>query len=211
METAKPILLICGCHKYEEYLRAAIKRMTRPEWTVIGIIGGGTSSQFNEESRILVLSCEDTYETLPAKIHAACQWIHTNHPGIPGIFKTDDDMLFDMAALADAVSKNKAIPYWGIMKGMCKQAPVNPARIAARFVDTSLTPIHQTAIYCYGWGYWLSAGVLPHIVAATSVYESSPLEDVCTGYVLNRVNIFPEKINIPYREVPRCPELLTIQ
>jgi hypothetical protein len=206
-----PVLLICGCRKYEEYLHAAIRRMTRPEWTVIGILGGGAVTGFDEVTRVLTLAVPDTYETLPTKIHAACTWIYENHPGIPGIFKTDDDMLFDIPALVAAVATHAAKPYWGIVKGMCHAAPVNPLRIAHRFVDTTLKPSHQSAIYCYGGGYWLSAAVLPIVVAAASTYASSSLEDVCTGFVLNSAKIFPDKIAVPSQEGIRGPQLLALQ
>ena len=209
--SAKPVLLVTGCRKYEEYLHAAIRRMTRPEWEVIGIVGDGTKAVLNNETRILTLAVPDTYEALPTKIHAAFTWIAENRPGIPGVFKTDDDLLFDMNALAKTVQANLAQPYWGVAAGVCKAAPVNPARIAYRFNDTSLKPSHQTAAYCFGWGYWISKDMIPHIVAAATDYQTSYLEDVCTGYVLNQKGVTPVRILIPYKECPRVPGLLAIK
>ena len=163
----KPVLLITGCRKYEDYLRAAIKRMNRDEWTIIGIRGSppsdcsGGSATFDETTRILTLPVSDLYENLPAKMHAAFKWIHEHYPGIPGLFKTDDDMLFDIPALVAAIKTHEALPYWGIAAGMCKGGAVNAGRIASRFEDKTLTPSHQSAIYCFGWGYWLAATSLP--------------------------------------------------
>lgn len=210
MSAPKPILLICGCRKYEEYLHAAIKRMSRPEWDIIGIRGGGSETSFDEATRVLTLDSVDTYEALPAKLHAAYAWIHVNRPGIPGIFKTDDDMLFDIPRLAATVVANTNIDYWGVTYSMCKAAPVNQARIQNRFDDKSLTPTHQTAIYCFGAGYWISKVALPHIVAAGEDYKSSALEDVCTGFVLNRAKILPQKIPVACQEAPRGPQLLAL-
>jgi hypothetical protein len=211
MSTTKPILLICGCRKYEDYLHAAIKRMSRPEWDVIGIRGGGETVSFDEEHRILTLDSVDTYEALPAKLHAAYTWIHVNRPGIPGIFKTDDDMLFDLPALAATVAANTKIPYWGVTYSICQAAPINSVRIMNRFDDKTLTPSHQSAVYCFGAGYWISEVALPHIVAASADYKGSALEDVCTGFVLNRAGIVPQKIPVLCKEVPRVPQLLALQ
>jgi hypothetical protein len=216
--SVKPVLLIAGCRKYEEYLHAAIRRMSRSQWTVIGIrglaIGTDGSDQtavFDASTNILTLPIADTYEALPAKLHAAYKWIYENRPGIPGIFKTDDDMLFDINALVNAVQKHKAIPYWGITASICKSAPVNTGRIELRFADPTLRPTHQSAIYCFGAGYWMAASTLSFIAAATADYAASALEDVCTGYVMNRAKIIPVKIILPYKEFPRCQQLLDLK
>jgi hypothetical protein len=217
--SVKPILLIAGCRKYEEYLHAAIRRMTRSEWTVIGIRGlavgtdgsDHTSAVFDASTNILTLPIADTYEALPAKLHAAYKWIYENHPGIPGIFKTDDDMLFDINKLVSAVQKHKALPYWGITASICKSGPINTGRIESRFADPTLRPIHQSAIYCFGAGYWMAASTLPSIAAATADYAASALEDVCTGYVMNRAGIMPTKIILPHQEFARCKQLLDIK
>ena len=204
----KPVLLICGCRKYERYLNAAIKRMTRDEWDVIGIRGGAMAASFDEESRILALPCIDTYEALPAKLHAAYKWIYENRPGIPGIFKTDEDIMFDLPMLAAAVQQNAALPYWGVTLSLCKAGPVPLERIKNRFDDKTLRPMFQSAVYCFGAGYWLSAEVLPTVCAATDEYAKSALEDVCTGFVLNKGGWGPKKFRIPFAEVPRDKKLL---
>ena len=207
--SGRPVLLICGCRKYEKYLHAAIKRMSRPEWEVIGICGGGIrNANLDETTRILTLPNNDTYEGLPSKLHAAYRWIRENRPGLPGIFKTDDDILFDMPQLAAAVVANAALPYWGVTASICKSAPVPVDRIRLRFDDKTLRPRHQSAVYSFGAGYWLSAEVLPTICAATEEYANSPLEDVCTGYVLNKGGWGPKKFRIAFTEVPRDKKLL---
>ena len=207
--SVKPVLLICGCRKYERYLHAAIKRMSRPEWEVIGIRGGSIRNAYlDEETRILALPCNDTYEALPTKLHAAYVWITENRPGLPGIFKTDEDILFDMPMLAAAVQQNMALPYWGVTASICKSGIVPLDRIQTRFDDKSLRPIFQSAVYSFGAGYWLGAEVLPTICAAGAEYAKSALEDVCTGYVLNKGGWGPKKYRVPFTEVPRDKKLL---
>lgn len=211
--SVKPVLLICGCRKYEKYLHAAIKRMTRDEWEVIGIRGclgdkPTGSASFDEESRILTLPCVDTYEALPTKLHAAYVWIHTNRPGLPGIFKTDEDIMFDLPLLALTLQQNVALPYWGVTLSLCKAGPIPVDRVKNRFDDKTLRPTHQSAVYSFGAGYWLSAEVLPTICAAGDEYAKSMLEDVCTGYVLNKGGWGPKKYRVPFTEVPRDKKLL---
>lgn len=205
----KPVILICGCRKYEKYLHAAIKRMSRPEWEVIGIRGGSIrNANLDEESRVLSLPCNDTYEALPAKLHAAYVWITENRPGLPGIFKTDEDILFDMPMLVAAVKQNVALPYWGVTASICKTGVVPLERIQNRFDNKSLRPMFQSAVYSFGAGYWLGAEVLPTICAAGEEYAKSALEDVCTGYVLNKGGWGPKKYRVPFTEVPRDKKLL---
>jgi len=204
---SNPVVLICGCRKYEEYLHAAIKRMVRPEYEVIGLLGGDKES-FDANTRILTLPVPDTYEALPTKIHAAFAWIHSNRPHTVGVFKTDDDMLFHMDALVSALLANIEKPYWGVAVSTCSEGAISEQRINLRFADTHLRPTHQKAIYCFGWGYWISKAALPILVAAATDYKTSFLEDVCTGFVMNRVGIAPIRTVFPYKEMPRIPELL---
>lgn len=209
----KPVLLVCGCRKYEEFVHAALGRFDRPEWELIGLLGDPTTSvaSFNEAKRILTVPTADTYERLPTKLHAAYSWIFANRPGTPGVFKTDEDLLFDVPTLATTVMANTTTPYWGVTASLCQEAEVNQFRIQNRFEDKTLTPRHQSAAYCFGAGYWLSKEALPHIIAAKDVYDSSCLEDVCTGYVMNRAGWSPQRIQVLFKEVPRTPELLKLR
>ncbi|NCY20381.1 hypothetical protein EBX31_00305 [bacterium] len=202
----RPIILVTGCQKYREYLTPAIRRFTRPEWRTIGIMGGATTTSYDASSGILSLAVSDNYESLPTKIHAAVTWVAREFPTVPGVFKTDDDIVIGdisqlAAAICEAVAANE--PYWGLFVGQCRAAGVNPIRIQHRFEDTSLRPTHQQAIYCYGHGYWLNRDAMAHVSAAEDEYRTSYLEDVCTGYVLNKKRIFPKRAVMPYQEIPR--------
>jgi hypothetical protein len=204
----RPILLICGCRAHEPYLHAAIQRSLRPEWEVIGIIGGDTTT-FNPETHVLQLAAPDTYEGLPTKLHAAYAWLADNRPDAPGVFKTDDDIVFkSFDELVATVTSHAKETYWGLHRHQCRANYVNLARINARFNDTSLRPKHQTADYCFGAGYWLSAAALRIVAAAASDYRTSALEDVCTGHVLNRAGHAPAEIRLVWKEIPRIPALL---
>lgn len=213
----KPVLLITGCRKYFDYLLAAIKRFSVEQtWEVIGIVGGD-QTQFDETTRVLTLSVPDTYEALPRKMFAAFEWIHKHRPGA-GVFKTDDDIVFDVPALAQKVHANKFLCYWGVAVGQCNEARVSTQRIQNRFTEPNnpalklCPPTHQKATYCFGWGYWLSPDTIPLLTdeKAKAEYEKSFLEDVCTGFLLNSHDILPARIRPPFQECARTPELLTL-
>ena len=211
--TGQPIILITGCTKYLTYLQAAIQRFEDNTFAeVIGFIGdpSTTDATFDPETHILTLPVSDIYEALPQKIHAAFSWIARERPN-RGIFKTDDDIVFDVPELAKAIQTNYKESYWGVAVGNCQSGPVNKIRIDLRFNDTMLRPNHQSALYCFGWGYWVSPATISYIVAAGGEYRSSFLEDVCTGYVLNRAGVYPKKLRIPFKEYPRNEELLAIK
>lgn len=211
-DETRPIILICGCKKYQQYLVAAVMRMTRPEWRVVAMLGDPTLTEPQFAGSFLKLPVADTYEALPAKVHAGFSWCAKNFPASPGVFKTDDDILFtDKAMIFDFIMSNTAKPYWGIRVGSCEEGTIPVTRINERFTDTSLRPAHQAANYAFGWGYWLSREVLPVVVAAAETYNGSFLEDVCTGYVMNSIGIEPERLYVPILEFPRIPDYLSVR
>jgi hypothetical protein len=200
----KPVLLICGCKKYEPYLHAAIQRFKHDSWTIIGIIGDSYEINYNINTNILSLPVEDTYEALPSKIHAAISWCNTMVPTIPGIFKTDDDIFIDdLELLKKAIFSNITCEYWGLYTEICASANFTIDRINSRFTNKQLRPTFQSAHYCYGHGYWIGKSAIAAIVSAKDEYIASYSEDVCTGYVLNKVNIYPIRIPVTYKEIHR--------
>jgi hypothetical protein len=192
-------------------LVAAIRRFKRQRgWDVVGLVGGDVT-RFDPDTGILTVAAADTYEALPTKLYAAFTWIMTNRPLTPGIFKTDDDMVFDQAALIDTIYSNLSMPYWGVKVSTCSAGVIDSSRVSARFVDTTLKPTYQAAIYCHGAGYWVSARALSVILASGNEYRSSCIEDVCTGFVLNRAGFVPQRIRVPYKEESRTPDLLLLK
>lgn len=214
MSETRPLVLVTGCVKYRLYLEAALRRFDHPALCLVGFVGDPdgtlTAPEYDPTTRIVRLPVSDIYEALPAKVHAAFSWAATAFPGVPGIWKTDDDIVYaNKDQLVGTIHALVGEPFWGLFVGACRENQVHPWRIQERFADKTLTPRHQQAIYCYGHGYWVSRAALPHIVAAGEIYRASYLEDVCTGYVLNQARILPRRgIRVPYTELPRGPELL---
>ena len=194
----EPILLILGCQKYKASLLRAMERMKNPAYRIIGLVGGVPEITF--EDNILSLAVEDSYEYLPRKIWRAFQWIYQNFPDTVGIFKTDDDLFFaSQQQLADRITANTHIPYWGVHADYCTAAHVDVSRILRSCDNKLLRPKHHTAHYCYGAGYWVSKEAIP-TVCESQEFITAFLEDVTMGYVLNKAGWKPVNIPIPWRE-----------
>jgi hypothetical protein len=208
----KPCILICGCKKYEDYVRAAIQYMKRPEWRVIGITGDPSLSEPSLKEDILTVTVIDTYEYLPLKIYAAIQWCYKMWPTTIGIFKTDDDIrLENLDHLAIGISKYFMIPYWGYCVETTLGGFVSQDRIDTQFINKTVRPTFPAATYCYGHGYWISNNTIPLILNEKELFEiygTIGLEDVVVGHAVNKYNIKPLKINISYKESDRTKELL---
>jgi hypothetical protein len=205
--------LVTGCERYRAFLEAAIRRFTHPAVRVVGFLGDSTgvleAPCFDSSRGVVTLPVSDSYESLPAKVHCALSWASEIFPQVPGIWKTDDDIVCaNKEHLIAAILAYYREPYWGLFVGACDEAPVSETRIQMRFQDKTLQPRHQSAVYCFGHGYWLNREALSYVVASTECYKSSYLEDVCTGYVLNSNGIFPKRCELAYSEMQRGPELL---
>ncbi len=202
--------MICGCQKYLPYLKAAMRRFINPDWQVVGLLGDPSLTEARLDGAILTLPVPDTYEGLPAKVHAGFTWLFTKLPKTMGIFKTDDDIVFpDKASLHTQIMSCMSMPYWGLRVGKCKEDAVRAECIATRFTDKTLQPRHQSAkLYAFGGGYWVGREALPILVAAGNMYRESVLEDVCTGHLLNASGIEPPRLFLPHFEHPRDPEYL---
>lgn len=209
----RPIFLIGGCRKYQEFLTAAAVRMRRDDaWRLVTVVGNGSEAEATFDGTLLTLPVNDNYESLPLKLQTAYTWVYHHFPNSPGIWKTDEDILYDdLKVLHRTLQKNKDKAYWGLVSQKCPAADVEMKRIQGRFEDKTLRPKHQMAHYCFGAGYWLSRQALRHILDAADEYKRSCLEDVCTGYVLNKKGIKPAVISpIQWKEAPRNAALLAL-
>ena len=201
LKSKQYIVLICGCQKYISSLQSAMQRMSNESYTVIGLVGTDTPTHF--DGAILHICADDTYEGLPKKIQAAIRWIYDNMPDVCGIFKTDDDIYFnDHTHLANEIHVHSDKQYWGITKDICNKGFVGAHKIIKASPNFNRLPEYQKATYCWGAGYWISRDSMA-IVSKSDEFEKSFLEDVCMGYVLNSVGIFPCAVDIKYTEKDR--------
>ena len=208
-------ILICGCKKYEAYLRAALQSMKRPGLLVVGLMGNPSleTSAYNDQDGILTVNVPDTYEYLPLKIWTAVEWISRTWPTITGIFKTDDDIrVHDVDLLLETIRQNSATPYWGFVTERVEGGVFRDHVIQTRCCDKTIRPSFPSAHYCYGHGYWIAAASIRVLLAGRDLVQryATSLEDVVTGHVLNQAGIYPVQIRIPYTEQARDASLLSV-
>jgi hypothetical protein len=208
----KPVMLVLGCQKHRVYLEAAVRRFAHPLVEVVGCVGDPTAptAVYDVSAGIVTLPVPDTYQDLPKKVWAALTWCKDTWPNTPGIFKTDDDISVNKKQLIESILRNITQPYWGFVPHSVQAALVHPIRLQMHNLTECAGVTHQSAVYCYGHGYWVSAEGLAAVRAGREDYWNSFLEDVCTGFVLNRAGMYPMQCPIPYKELPRGPELLSL-
>lgn len=219
-----PIVLICGCKKYELSLRNAIERLIDPEWKVLGIMGNETAKEPTFDGKIVTLPVHDSYEYLPEKIVSAMEWCSTQWPEAVGIFKTDDDIVFhDKQELKDTIFRNLSTPYWGTKLYTTNPSLPIPERlthtnlhaidyelcvleqIVANYSDKQLKLPKLEAIFCGGPGYWVSKDMISIVSrkdATYGMYTIGP-EDTYIGYRMNQCGIYPFELRVQYT-VTRC-------
>lgn len=218
----QPIVLICGCKKYEASLHAAIERLCDHEWRVVGILGDETANEPTFDGKIVTLPVHDSYEHLPTKIVSAMAWCSTQWPEAVGIFKTDDDILFhDKQELKEAIFRNRSIPYWGAK--LCTTNPSLPKpeclthtnihtvniefsvrkQTIANYSDKQLKVPTLEAIFCAGLGYWVAKDRIPIVTRKDDTYDMYKIgpEDVYIGYRMNQCRIYPLETRVQYTEI----------
>ena len=201
-----PIILVCGCLKYQKSLELAIKRFQYPSCLTIGIIGDPILQDCELRENILYVNSEDTYEKLPLKLYLAYKWVNDNFPNIIGIFKTDDDIVIEnLDKLHYEILNNFNIDYWGVNVDTCENHFLDKDRILNRYTDKKLNHISiPKSFYCWGAGYWLSKKSLLAISNSDLlIFDNFGLEDVLFGSVLNRLNIYPTQIKFNFKELDR--------
>lgn len=201
------IILLCGCQKYINSVKNAIIRWTNPNWKVIALIGDPTLdiSRYNINDNILYLNVNDSYEYLPSKIYAGIEWCYKQWPNLKGIFKTDDDIMFEnYNKMVTCILENTHIPYWGLHVDSISGGLVHQTTIERCFNDKSLKDIqYYKTTHCFGAGYWLSNDVIKHITQYKSFFDNIGLEDTNIGYIINKGGWIPKHIPNPWWQLQR--------
>jgi hypothetical protein len=194
-------MILC-CQKYRANLDKAVKRFQHPSWITIGVVGG-TVLEFKDS--IVTLPVSDTYDDHPKKVIDGFAWIRKQFPHSVGIFKTDDDIYVNnIETLAKTIQEHICEPYWGFVTSTCEASVISqPARIE-KFSDKESVKRHPKSHYCYGHGYWVTSNSVQFLTENAKDYYEQPLEDVCTGSILNKYSIIPKRYIVDYKEVERA-------
>ncbi len=145
------------------------------------------------DNKIVYLPCNDYYESLPEKVYEMLKWIRKNYPNVKQIIKTDDDVSFNFLKFPKFFDKK--IDYGGLKVfnkkyyGICHLGKCNDSVLSKTKI---LVP---ETTYCAGPFYILSVETVD-IVIKELFKENTIYEDQSVGYCLNKLNIYPENINI---------------
>lgn len=199
----RPVVMILGCKRYRQSMDLAIKRFTSPMWHVVAVEGGGDTTTYSDESHILTLNVEDTYDRLPIKVYKAFMWILNKWPNAVGIFKTDEDIWFkDVKELEMNIAMKHMQLFWGMRAEKVEGGPLSDLS-TSKMVDKTPGKTYPASHYCWGHGYYVARGALELLKDCNGDYDTQYLEDVCTGACLNRFGITPSLIKMKYIEVDR--------
>lgn len=218
------VLLLLGCQRYARDLIAGVARFRNPDWHVVAVSAGlesGEEPRWKEIAgaddprgavSMLRLAVPDTYAALADKVFAALRAIrHRFGDSLQGVFKTDDDIVFEPepAVLAAFLARRGGaqVAWGGVKTAIAKRGRVAESRLASRGHVGALPPATKMAypavVYCYGAGYWLRADKIKALLTACAD-PPCVLEDVSVGIVMNCLNEVPLRFgDIRYRELPR--------
>ena len=161
---------------------------------------------------MLRVSSPDTYAGLSEKVFAALGAIRRRFgSSLSGVFKTDDDIVFEPPCSALAMffarPENQEIGWAGVKTAMARAGKVAESRLGSRGHTGELPPheklVYPAVVYCYGAGYWLRADKIDALLKL-SPDPPCVLEDVSVGIVMNRLNEVPLRLgDVTYKELPR--------
>lgn len=184
---------IISCQKYTE--RRQLQKLENCPFEYKYFIGRNEVQETIDDN-VVILDCEDNYESLPIKVKKMFEWILNNKSSINFVFKTDDDIIFNFDKLYEQFLKveSEKIDYAGHIVhlksgkssyhfGKCENEELN------KLIDMESTS------YCAGGGYFLSKKSLQIVTNQIEIYQNI-FEDYSVGRTLNQNNIYPYDINL---------------
>jgi len=141
-------------------------------------------------SNLHALDVGDEYEDLPEKVLLAFQWVRETYDRIEGVFKTDDDIVFDVSIL-NYIRLLGWVPYWALQNGHIFHQQIHD-HVYARASRPLEVKALEKCVHALGRGYYVNQHcieILTEDIAASTALSYH--EDYLVGLLLNRHNIFP--------------------
>lgn len=185
---------ILSCNKYSD--RRDKQELSDSPFEYKYFVGKNNDVNYLENENVILLDCDDNYESLPIKVKKMLEWILKNRPEVEYIFKTDDDIVFDFNKLKEQfinIKKEKK-DYCGHVVNLSKSQSYYHLN---KCEDESLNkPIDMmSTTYCSGGGYFLSKKSTEIVINQIDKYKNI-FEDYSVGRTLNENNIYPHEINL---------------
>jgi hypothetical protein len=152
----------------------------------------------DEDSKTVTLKVHDNYESLSQKTRGILKFYLENFSdSTKGILKTDDDIEVNPDLIYGMLSENSHKDYYGLMVDVVNyyESTYHWGKCESEYWNTTRAIVPQ-AKYCAGGGYYIRKEIAHLMQERFDIYDSIIFEDVATGLTLNRLNVYPEDINI---------------
>lgn len=152
----------------------------------------------DEETKTVTLKVQDNYESLSKKTQGILKFYLDRFSGsTKGILKTDDDIDVDPELIYKMLSENSDKNYYGVKVDVTSyyESTYHWGKCESRYWNTTRAIVPQ-AKYCAGGGYYIRREIVSRMLEKIDIYDSIIFEDVATGLILNRLDVYPEDINV---------------
>ena len=198
----KCVALIMSCRKYL-YTRAANQDTSNLPFEFKYFIGEDPSSNLALPLNTIELPCNDNYESLPHKVYEAIKWAKANL-NFDYILKTDDDIIFNTAAIKDVFSiiTDTKADYAGCFdRGKLPTYSYSHLGACEDPIMRRIPMLSPQCPYASGGGYFLSRkAVDAYLQAYPSLPKQIIYEDRMMGEYLNASSISQ---NILVQRIPK--------
>lgn len=199
------MLFVCiSCKKNENkhnHIRYMYYSMGVENYIIV--IGDPTLQQmyiYDNESRVLTLKCEDSYEALPCKIVSMCKAVKDLFDP-KYIVKVDDDVVLkDISFLRGCeygglpyTTKIDTVHTWHMNK--CSDTSKNVPFVVGDWIKRNgLVDVNEISYACGGSTYVLGRKAIHILTTCFSLCETHMYEDMFVGYILYTNGIQCERI-----------------
>lgn len=152
----------------------------------------------DEENKTVTLRVQDNYESLSKKTQGILKfYLDRFSDSTKGILKTDDDIDVDPELIHKMLSENSDKNYYGVKVDVASyyESTYHWGKCESNYWNTTRAIVPQ-AKYCAGGGYYIKKEIVSRMVEKIDIYDSIIFEDVATGLILNRLDVYPEDINV---------------
>ena len=152
----------------------------------------------DEENKTVTLRVQDNYESLSKKTQGILKfYLDRFSDSTKGILKTDDDIDVDPELIHKMLSENSDKNYYGVKVDVASyyESTYHWGKCESNYWNTTRASVPQEK-YCAGGGYYIKKEIVSRMVEKIDIYDSIIFEDVATGLILNRLDVYPEDINV---------------
>jgi hypothetical protein len=152
----------------------------------------------DEDTKTVTLKVQDNYESLSKKTRGIVKFYLDNFSdSTKGMLKTDDDIQVDPDLIYTMLSENSHKNYYGVMVNVVNyyESTYHWGKCESEYWNRTRAIVPQTK-YCAGGGYYIRREIAQLMPERFDIYGSVIFEDVATGLLLNRLDVYPEDINV---------------